>query len=121
MKTDVIRKTVKNVYDAIDLDVQEVSGYYESIAKDNDDQEAIKSYRIKVHSIKSTATVLGILPIAGMAATLEYAARDGKIDKILAMTPYLLSDLSGYKEKLSGVIKVDLAGEKKEITDKNVC
>ena len=117
--SDAILTTVNTVYNAINYDADEIERYYESIVSDNTNEEAINSYRIKIHSIKSTTTLLGMLPIAGMAATLEYAARDGKIDKVLEMTPYFLSDFKEYKNKFKCLIESDSESEKEEIKDKN--
>ena len=63
--------------------------------------------------------MLGFLPIAGTAATLEYAARDGEIEKVVDITPHFLSDYRAYKTKLEAVVAKKDDSEKKEITDKN--
>ncbi|MBO4337961.1 MAG: response regulator [Lachnospiraceae bacterium] len=47
-----------------------------SAADDNQKKAALDSYRILVHGMKSGAATIGIVPLAGMAKVLEYAARD---------------------------------------------
>ena len=116
--SNAILTTVENVYNAIELDADELAEYYVRIAENREDTDAIDSFRIKVHSLKSTATLLGFLPIAGMAATLEYAARDGEIDKVVEMAPYFISDYRAYKTKLEAVVGRKDDSEKKEITNK---
>lgn len=116
-KVDSIVETVKSLYSTIDLDCEELEGYYNQIISDN--AAALDSYRIKIHSIKSTATLLGILPIAGMAATLEYAARDGKVDKVIEMAPHFITDFKIYKSKLGVAFELESAVEKQEIVDKD--
>lgn len=121
--SEAILTTVENVYNSIELDADELTEYYARIINsrlnNEEDNDAIDSFRIKVHSLKSTATLLGFLPIAGTAATLEYAARDGEIEKVVDITPHFLSDYRAYKTKLEAVVAKKDDSEKKEITDKN--
>lgn len=116
--SEAILNTVSTVYNTITMDVEELEGYYNRIKADQLDEEAVNLYRIKIHSLKSTAMLIGIIPIAGMANTLEYAARDGLIDKILEITPYFIKDYSGYKDKLKELVKENQAEEKLPIEDK---
>lgn len=118
--TDAVLTTVKTVYDAIELDARELSEYYDRIVANNDDYDTINSFRIKIHSIKSSANILGFLPIAGMAATLEYAARDGKVQKIIDMTPHFIADFRAYRNKLADALQLETSTEKEEITDKSI-
>ncbi len=115
---DSVHQTLEVVYNSINIDADEIEGYLKQIDKNNPSEDVINSFRIKIHSIKSTATMLGIIPIAGMAATLEFAARDGMVDKICEMTPYFLNDFRAYKNKLKEIFVSD-DENKEEITDKN--
>lgn len=117
--SDAILTTVENVYNAIDLDADELAGYYGRIVDNREDTDAIDAFRIKIHSLKSTATLLGFLPIAGTAATLEYAARDGEIEKVVEMASYFISDYRAFKLKLKEVVGQKDDSEKIEITDKD--
>ena len=45
-----------------------------------------ENYRIQVHSMKTSASVIGASELAEMAKTLEYAARDGDIELINSKT-----------------------------------
>lgn len=53
--------------------------------------------------MKSGAATVGIVPLAGMAKVLEYAARDGQEDTILGMHAAFISEWKSYAEKLKGV------------------
>lgn len=116
--SNAILTTLETVYNAIDMDVDELASYYERLIANNEDKEAVDLFRIKVHSMKSTATLLGFLPIAGTAATLEYAARDGELQKVIQITPYFIEDYRAFKQKISIVIGQKDDGDKLEITDK---
>lgn len=111
--------TAKSVYDAMESDVLELSEYYNTIINDSSNEAAIDSYRIKVHSMKTNMTMLGIVPLAGLATTLEYAARDREISKIIEMTSHFVNDCRKYKLKLADVCGIDSNIDKKPIEDVN--
>ena len=46
------------------------------------DDEALQQYRIKIHSMKASAAMIGAMHLSGMARFLELAAIRGKIDII---------------------------------------
>ena len=50
--------------------------------------------------MKSSAAIIGIIPLAGMAKVLEDAARNNECDVIKQMTPIFLSKWREYKEHL---------------------
>lgn len=81
------------------LDADELSKWLEGI-KDGDDN-AMDQYRIKVHSMKSSANLLGMVPLAGTAAMLEYAARANNKELILTVTPYFVQTWRQYKNLLT--------------------
>lgn len=76
-------------------------------------------YRIQVHAMKSLAATIGIIPLAGTAKILEYAARDGKTDIVMSITPAFLDEWRSYNQKLKGIFGIgDTDGI--EITDYSV-
>ena len=76
----------------------------EGAAKDQaKEQEALAQYRIQVHAMKSLAATVGIVPLAGAAKILEYAAKDGRIDVVRSITGVFLEEWRGYHKKLQGV------------------
>ena len=88
---------------------------YKQIAK----SEQLESYRIQVHAMKSLAATIGIVPLAGMAKILEYAAKDKKIDTIQASTMVFLEEWRSYNQKLKGVFGIGIE-LKKEVDRKSV-
>ncbi len=69
-------------------DADELSGYYEALKNDASNEDALKAYRIKVHSMKTSAGLFGALWVYGVAAFLEMAARDGNVERIIDVTPH---------------------------------
>lgn len=59
-----------------------------------------KEYCTKVHSMKNSASTVGIIPLAGMAKVLEDAARNGNVDVIQTMMPIFLDCWYSYRAKL---------------------
>ena len=56
--------------------------------------------------MKSAAATIGIVPLAGMAKMLEYAARDGGTDTMALMHEVFLLEWESYKEKFKGVFGI---------------
>ena len=86
---DMFRKSVAK-------DTDELDSYYFNI----NSEEAVKSYRIKVHGMKSTASLIGIVRLAGMAIELEEAAREENIDAIKAVHPVFIKSWKEYYSEL---------------------
>lgn len=95
---EVLENTVKNFYITIDSEAASLEKLWLQ-AKDN--EEFLNEYRIKVHTMKSSSAYIGAVMLSGMAKTLEFAARDNKIDVIKYMTPTFLEEWRSFKEKLS--------------------
>ncbi len=62
--------------------------------------EALRQYEVKVHAMKSAAGMVGAVPLSGVARLLEYAARDGKIDTVVRITPAFLEEWMALRERL---------------------
>ncbi len=95
--------TVKMFFKMLKPELDELELYFDGI----DNKEAVKSYRIKIHSMKSSASLIGIVRLAGMAAELEDAAANGDTDTIRALHPVFAKRWLSYKELLK-----DFAGSK---------
>lgn len=91
-----LNETVKMFLKALKMDADELELYFDGI----DNEEAVKSYRIKVHSMKSSAALIGIVRLAGMAMELEDAAANGDTDTIKALHPVFIKRWISYKELL---------------------
>lgn len=111
----LLEYTVKEFYGQIDSAADRLEQFYAQIAE----QGQLEQYRIQVHAMKSLAATVGIMPLSGVAKLLEYAAKDGKMDVVMNVTPVFLEEWRGYRQKLQGVFGIE-AVEGKEITDTSV-
>lgn len=55
-------------------------------------EQALQDYRIKVHSMKTSAAMIGGIGVSGLARILEYAAKEGDISRIRDLTDVLLDE-----------------------------
>ncbi len=93
---EAMLKAVKLFAASIEYDAKELEALY----PENEQEEGIRKYRTKVHSMKSSAAIIGIIPLAGMAKVLEDAARNNESDVIKQMTPIFLTKWRKYNEYL---------------------
>ena len=112
---ELLAYAVKEFYDQIDPAAEGLERAYEQIT----DAAYLEQYRIQVHAMKSLAAAIGIVTLSGVARVLESAAKDGKIDIVIAMTGIFLDEWRSYRLRLHGIFGIG-AEEKKEITDYSV-
>ncbi len=82
---------------ALKLDADELQGYFLDI----DEDECRSSYQTKVHSMKSSAAIIGIVQLAGMAMELENAAKTAQLDVIRSLHPLFIQRWLSYRDRLS--------------------
>ena len=73
--------------------------------------QAYDAYRIQVHGMKSAAATIGIVPLAGMAKMLEFAARDQNMSVIGSMHNIFIEEWRRYKDKMMGVFGLGMEDE----------
>lgn len=112
---ELLEYTVKEFYAQINSAANRLEQAYQQLAEPGQ----LDQYRIQVHAMKSLAATIGILPLAGVAKILEYAARDGKIDVVLSVTTPFLEEWRSYQQKLQGVFGIEDVA-RKEVTDYSV-
>ena len=110
---EAVLGTVKMFVPAIGSDIDELNGYYNDIAQGSDTEEAIKSYRVKVHSMKSSALLIGIISLSGMAMRLEQAAAEGDKETITSLHPVFADSWLSFKKPLSELIGVNESDKEK--------
>lgn len=93
---ETLLKAVKLFVSSIEYEAKELEVLYLGIEQ----EQGINKYRTKVHSMKSSAAIIGIIPLSGMAKILEDAARNNECDVIKQMTPIFLKKWREYKELL---------------------
>lgn len=111
---ELLMDTVTDFYKSLNAEADCLNEfYYES--KTNDD--VLAQYRIKVHTMKSSANLIGAIALGGMAKVLENAARDGKREIIDAMHDIFIADWRSYREKLKEYLALDVEKNKEKIED----
>ena len=109
--TELLLETVYDFYSTMNGEADFLEKCYKSL---EDDENAVDSYRIKVHAMKSSAALIGIAGLSQKAKELEMAAKDGDLKYLHENTEVFLNDWRSYKEKLSVCIKEE---EKEDILD----
>ncbi|MBQ8117063.1 MAG: response regulator [Lachnospiraceae bacterium] len=99
---ELLKTAVTDFYRIIGLHADRLEEMYGRLP----DRQAFADYRIQVHGMKSSAATVGIIPLAGMAKTLENAAGVEDLTTIRDMHPHFLFAWRNYKEKLTGVFEL---------------
>lgn len=83
-------------YESLDGEMGEITELADNVS----DENSLKNYRTRVHSIKSTSAMVGILSISEMARLLEGFAIEGNKDRIKLLTPVLIELLEKARERI---------------------
>lgn len=111
---ELLLDTVKDFYKTIDAEAATLQSFYEECDKN---PEMMKQYRIKVHAMKSSANLIGVIVLGGMAKLLENAARDGDVARIKALHEIFLREWKGYKAKLEVCVPAEGVEDRGETAD----
>lgn len=112
----VLQATINDYYHLIEVEAEELENFWKQIVEEvqgDKVREAMKQYRIKVHSMKSSAAMIGAMSVSGIAKMLEYAARDERRDIIVNVTPAFLEQWRSYKELLKPCVVEESADTEK--------
>ncbi|MCR4618039.1 MAG: response regulator [Lachnospiraceae bacterium] len=112
--SDTLKETIGNFKLMISRDADRLEEYYKKLEIYNGkimNEFALSEYRVLVHSMKSSATLIGILPLAGMAFMLERAALEKDAKVIEALNEIFLKDWRSYSDKLKPLFPEAKAGE----------
>lgn len=114
-----IRKdTVNQFYQTLDIEAAKLEHFLELWEEsDETDREALDQFRIKAHSMKNSAAMIGAVSLSGVAKMLEYAARDGKTDVVAKITPVFLQEWRHMKAVLKPITELEKADDIKERPD----
>ena len=108
---------VREFRDVLPLQAEKLDKMWEAIQASARSEDALAAYRIQVHGMKSAAATIGIVPLAGMAKMLEFAARDGESATIERLHGVFIAEWRSYGEKLRDVFPAEEGGEEKEAAD----
>ncbi len=118
---ELLMDTVSDFYKTLEAEADKLDDFYKQIKVDS---AMLSSYRIKVHSMKSSANLIGATVIGGMAKMLEDAARREDVECIDSLHGYFIKEWKNYKEKLKECMQVIAKNqpeqEKRELSDNAV-
>ncbi len=121
---EILKSSLSDFYELLPSQAGKLEEFYRGFqgAKaplSREAEDALQSYRIRVHGMKSSAAMVGIPSLSGLAKVLEYAARDGKIDEISRLHEVFVAEWMSYREKLRGVFSLgeESGEEKTAVTD----
>lgn len=80
------------------------------------DEDSLKNYRTRVHALKSTAALVGVLSVSELARLLESAAIAQNTDRIQMLTPVLLELIETMQERIRPFME-EPPKPKEEMTD----
>ncbi len=104
---ELFMSTLGDFYKILNAEADTLDELYKHI---DDNSEMLSQYRIKVHSMKSSANLIGAIVLGGMAKLLENAARDADIKLINALHDIFIKEWRGYKDKLKECVKASKDG-----------
>lgn len=111
---EILKDTVQHFYQMIETEAAQLETFLELILRTKEEQ-AFRQFKIKVHSMKNSASMIGAIYLAGVARMLEYAARDEKADVLQNVTPVFLDDWMSMKEILKPVVEKGEEEEKEPV------
>ena len=108
---ELLKESLSEFYTLIPVQSKKLNDYYDRLCIDQSDSNYAQ-YRILVHAMKGLAATVGLIPLAGPAKLLEFAARDHKIDVVFALHPVFMYEWDSYRDKIKGAFGI---GEEEEV------
>lgn len=116
--TSILKDTINQFYQTMKSEAEQLEKFLASLCEAGEiDLEILNQFRIKVHSMKNSAAMIGAVSLSGVARMLEYAARDAKADIIENITPVFLQEWYKMKEILKPIAEIQSTDEKQEAPD----
>lgn len=114
--SEQIKEAVDNFLEVASSEADYLAEEYEKLSLNIQDDETYELFRIKVHSMKSSALLVGSVILSGTAAMIEKAAIEKNFQKINDITPYFLEKWREVVYKMQcGFSDGEKATEKKKI------
>ena len=104
-------ESVEDFYNGCESAVAELDLLYQDISG----PKGMDAYRIKVHALKSNLALIGAMQASALAKILEYAARDGKEERLRYLHGVLMEEVEACRRNLSA--HMQQAKKKQDMTD----
>ena len=112
---NLLQESLTEFYTLLPVQSEKLENFYEKLKNGDGGKDEYENYRILIHSMKSLSATVGIVPLAGSAKILEFAAKDKNYNVITALHPIFIKEWNSYSEKLKGVFGI---GEEEDIEKK---
>lgn len=96
-ETELLMTALSDFYQTVDIQADKLDELMNTLP------ESMDGYRIQVHGMKSSAAIIGLTGLSGMAKILEYAARDKDMQKISSLHPIFMIEWRKTKSDMRGV------------------
>ena len=97
LNAQMLWESVEDFYNGCESTVAELDLLYQDISG----PKGIDAYRIKVHALKSNLALIGAMQASALARILEYAARDGKEERLRHLHGVLMEEVEACRQNLS--------------------
>lgn len=97
LNAQMLWESVEDFYNGCESAVAELDLLYQDISG----PKGIDAYRIKVHALKSNLALIGAMQASALARILEYAARDGKKERLRHLHGVLMEEVEACRQNLS--------------------
>lgn len=97
LNAQMLWESVEDFYNGCESAVAELDLLYQDISG----PKGIDAYRIKVHALKSNLALIGAMQASALARILEYAARDGKEERLRHLHGVLMEEVEACRQNLS--------------------
>ena len=97
---ELMRSVISDYMRTAKRDAKKLEEWYEKVQRDIEDAEALRRYRVLVHSMKNAAAMVGGTMVSSLAKLLEFSARDEKLSVIYRVHPVFLSEWDAFCERL---------------------
>lgn len=91
---DLLMSTIEDLYKTMGVEADTLDGFYHQI---DENPDMIVQYRIKVHSMKSSANLIGAIVLGSKAKMLEDAARNADLNLIHAVHHIFMSEWGTFR------------------------
>lgn len=99
-KNEVIKSVAKDFYEQIDR----IENALNTFAADLENADSMSRYRTDVHSLKSTARMLGEIQLSGLAKAAEEAAKAKDSKTVTFLHPLVIAELKKAKSELEEIL-----------------
>lgn len=112
LNAQMLWESVEDFYNGCESAVAELDLLYQDISG----PKGIDAYRIKVHALKSNLALIGAMQASALARILEYAARDGKEERLRHLHGVLMEEVEACRQNLS--VHMQTLEKKPNMTDR---